>query len=92
MYQQVYKSWDIESATANIRSALVAELDANGWLKIFEHICHKYLQVCRPSIHAMREFIRRLKLYDGKYMKMNIGKNVSINLKEYMLQFDVVKN
>jgi tRNA(Ile)-lysidine synthetase-like protein len=92
VYQQVYKSWDIESATANIRSALVAELDANGWLKIFEHICHKYLQVCRPSIHAMREFIRRLKLYDGKYMKMNIGKNVSINLKEYMLQFDVVKD
>ena len=39
----------------------------------------------------MREFMRRLKLYDGKYMRMNIGKNVSINLKESKLQFIVMK-
>ncbi len=91
VYQQVYKSWDAESATANIESALVAELDANGWLKLFEHICHKYLQVNRPSIHSMREFMRRLKLYDGNYMKMNIGKKVAIILKGTVLQFLVVK-
>lgn len=91
VYQQVYKSWNVESATVNIESAIVAELDATGWLKIFEHICHKYLQVCRPSIHSMREFVRRLKLYDGIYMQMNIGKKVSINLKKNMLHFIVQK-
>jgi tRNA(Ile)-lysidine synthase TilS/MesJ len=59
VYEPVYKSW-IEG-TVNITTAVEAELDAAGWTEIFEHLCHRRLDVSRPSAAAVREFCRRLK-------------------------------
>jgi tRNA(Ile)-lysidine synthase TilS/MesJ len=89
LYQQIYASWNSETTTVDVGPALKADLDANGWLKIIEHVCHKFLKVNRPSIHAMHEFIRQLRIC-GNSMKMNIGKNVAIHLTGSLLQFTII--
>jgi tRNA(Ile)-lysidine synthetase-like protein len=58
VYEPIYKSW-IEG-TVNITTAVEAELDAAGWTEILEHLCHRRLDVNRPSAAAVREFCRRL--------------------------------
>jgi tRNA(Ile)-lysidine synthetase-like protein len=82
LYQKIYDSWN--GNTLNVEPALEADLDAAAWLRIFEHVCHKWLHVRRPSIHAAREFCRRLPKGD---MKMNVGKGLTITLKGTQLQF-----
>jgi tRNA(Ile)-lysidine synthase TilS/MesJ len=90
LYQRIYESWDPATKSLNVEPALRADLDAEAWLRIFEHVCHKYLQVCRPSIHAMRELLRRLQTYNKKYMQMNVGKGLSITLRGVQLQFALI--
>jgi tRNA(Ile)-lysidine synthetase-like protein len=102
LFQQIYDSWDAATATLNVEPALKtygansAEqserqiLDAASWLQIFEHVCHKYLKVNRPSIHAAHELVRRLKTYDNKFLKMNVGKGVSITLTGTKLLFEIL--
>lgn len=88
LYQQIYTSWDPVAKTLDVGPALAADLDAESWLKIFEHICHKFLTVNRPSIHAMRELMRRLSL-GPQTLRMNVGKNVAISLRDSILQFSL---
>lgn len=87
LYQKIYASWDPANKSLNVGPALEAGLDAEAWLKIFEHVCHKFLHVNRPSIHAAREYLRRLKTYNNRSMKMSMGKNLSIDLKSTYLHF-----
>jgi tRNA(Ile)-lysidine synthetase-like protein len=100
LYQQIYTSWNPDARSVDVGPALVADLDAEAWLKIFEHVCHKYLQVNRPSIHAMREFVRRIRTAPSaepkfirplgpKSMRMNIGKSLAVTLDGSLLQFTI---
>ena len=89
LYKQIYDSWNPDTNTVNVEPALKVNLDAASWLKIFEHICHKYLKVNRPSIHAAREFMRRLRL-TPKCLKMNVGKGISITLTGTKLMFEII--
>lgn len=87
LYKQIYDSWD--GSALNVEMALKADLGAASWLKIFEHVCHKYLNVNRPSIHAAHEFVRRLRLAP-KCLKMNVGKGLSVTLTGTRLQFEII--
>jgi hypothetical protein len=66
----------------------MANLDGNAWLQIFEHICHKYLYINRPSIHAVGEFLRRISANSQRPLAMAMGKGLSISLSGNILRFN----
>lgn len=88
LYQSIYDSWD--GVALNVEPALKADLGPASWLKIFEHVCHKYLKINRPSIHAAHEFVRRIRTPSSKPLNMNIGKTLVITLLGNTLKFIVV--
>jgi tRNA(Ile)-lysidine synthase TilS/MesJ len=67
IYTPIYDSWNPHTQTLDVTPAQKADLDVAGWAAIFEHVCHKLMGRSKPSIHAVKEFVRRLKLpTDGK--------------------------
>jgi tRNA(Ile)-lysidine synthetase-like protein len=62
----------------NVSRAIEAELDTTGWLYIFEKICHNNLQITKPSIHSINQFIERLKKYN---INNSINNQIKIQLK-----------
>jgi tRNA(Ile)-lysidine synthase TilS/MesJ len=78
VYEPVYKSW-IEG-TVNITTAVEAELDAAGWTEIFEHLCHRKLDVSRPSAAAVREFCRRLQRGAAMGWKMHLSGKLMVRV------------
>lgn len=78
LYDPIYKSF--KDNKADITTAVQANLDANSWLGIFEHICHKYLGIARPSIKCVRDFCTRLyKPWDK--LNVEMGKGLKIQVK-----------
>lgn len=77
LYDPIYSSF--KDNTVNITTAVKASLDANSWLGIFEHICHKFLGCGRPSIKCVRDFTNRL--YRG-WDKLNVemGKGLKVQV------------
>jgi tRNA(Ile)-lysidine synthase TilS/MesJ len=59
IHEPIYKSWNPETRTLDVSRAIESGLDAFGWSVIFEHVCHQFLKCSKPSIHAIRECIRR---------------------------------
>lgn len=81
VYEPIYKSWSHESeGTVNITTAVEAELDAAGWTEIFEHLCHRRLDVSRPSAAAVREFCRRLKRGITRGWKMHLSGRLMVRV------------
>jgi tRNA(Ile)-lysidine synthetase-like protein len=62
IHEPIYKSWNPNTHTVDVSRAIESGLDAFGWSVIFEHICHQFLHCSKPSIHAIREFMRRYTL------------------------------
>jgi tRNA(Ile)-lysidine synthase TilS/MesJ len=78
LYDPIYESFKDESV--NITTAFKARLDANSWVGIFEHICHKFLGCSRPSTKAVKDFCERLyKIGDKMTVEMGKGLKVIIN-------------
>ena len=65
----------------NVSRAIEADLDANGWLYIFENICHNNLHITKPSIHSINQFIERLKKYN---IDNSANNQIKIQLKSKM--------
>jgi tRNA(Ile)-lysidine synthetase-like protein len=77
LYDPIYNSF--ENNKVNITTAVKANLDANSWLGIFEHICHKYLGSARPSIKCVRDFtIRLYKTWEKLNVEMGKGLKVKV--------------
>jgi tRNA(Ile)-lysidine synthase TilS/MesJ len=77
LYDPIYNSFN--NNKVNITTAVKANLDANSWLGIFEHICHKYLGRSRPSIKCVRDFTFRLyRCWDQ--LNVEIGKGLKIKV------------
>jgi tRNA(Ile)-lysidine synthetase-like protein len=77
LYDPIYNSFN--NNKVNITTAVKANLDANSWLGIFEHICHKYLGRSRPSIKCVRDFTFRLyRCWDQ--LNVEIGKGLKIRV------------
>lgn len=65
----------------DITRAVDAELDQNGWLRIFEKICHEKMGIARPSIHAIDELIVRLakaKKKDTSHLKVQMKSGIQL--------------
>lgn len=59
IHEPIYKSWNPDARTLDVSRAIESGLDSFGWSVIYEHVCHQFLHCSKPSIHAIREFMRR---------------------------------
>ena len=75
LYDPIYKSYN--DGVINITTAVKAQLDASGWLSIFEHICHKQLGYARPSFKAVRDFCERLYRIEDRH-QVEMGKGFKV--------------
>ena len=82
LYDPIYNSF--KDNTINITTAIKARLDANSWVGIFEHICHKHLDISRPSIKCVQNFCERLARVPWSILNVDMGKNfkVRVTMKE----------
>ena len=91
LYEPIYNSF--KNNKINITTAIKARLDANSWLKIFEHICHTHLACSRPSIKCIRDFT--IRLYKS-WIKLHIemGNNLKVIIiktgTEYFMEFVLI--
>ena len=60
LYEPIYASWDAVARTINVGRAIEAGLDADGWSRILTHVCHTWLGITKPSIHACRYFAEHI--------------------------------
>ena len=60
IYKPIYKSYNHIEKNIDVSRAIEAGLDVNGWLNIFEYVCHNFLQMSKPSIHSVKQFVERL--------------------------------
>ncbi len=58
LYEPMYESF--KDNQMDITPAVKVGLDANSWVGIFEHICHKHFDIPRPSIKCVQNFCERL--------------------------------
>ena len=63
--------------TLNITPAITANLDANGWSKILTYLCHTFLHMPKPSIHACRDFAVRVAKSN---QKIHLRKELSVEI------------
>ena len=87
IYKPIYESWNPEARSLNISPALQADLDIAGWSILFEHVCHKLLGRPKPSIHAVREFVRRLKLPTHRKCIIQMKKDLIVTISKNTLSF-----
>ena len=77
LYMPIQKSWVSEKMELDVTLGVDARLDATGWLRIFEFVCHDRLGVKKPSLASAGEFARRvMRLVEDGQIKMNMGKNL----------------
>ena len=85
IYKPIYKSYNNIDKTINVSRAIEAQLDINGWLNIIEHVCHNFLQITKPSIHSIKQFVERLN-------KNNFTKEMKFQLKNNLQKIIYKKN
>lgn len=69
LYKPIFKSFNEVEKTFDITRAIESEISENEWCYIFETICHKFLGICKPSIHSIRNFcIQSKKNLDHKFV------------------------
>lgn len=88
LYEPIYKSWDSEKKSIDITIACRAFIDEEGWSQILTHICHNFLSISKPTIHACRDFTSRIQKistvigtyrYDLKkdlHVQITVGDNI----------------
>jgi tRNA(Ile)-lysidine synthase TilS/MesJ len=77
LYDPIYESF--KDNKVNITTAVKAKLDASAWLTIFEHICHKFISIARPSIKSVRDFTMRL-YKDWTQLNVEMGKGLKVRV------------
>lgn len=80
IYNPIYASYNAAARTLDITPAVTARLDASGWATIFTRVCHTYLDVRKPSVHAVREFVRRLGRCAATPMRMDMHGDLQIRV------------
>lgn len=89
LYDPIYESF--KNNKVNITTAVKVHLDASAWLTIFEHICHKFLSIARPSIKSVRDFTMRL-YKDWVQLNVEMGKGLKVCViktrdSQYIMEF-----
>ncbi len=93
LYDPIYSSF--KDNKADVTTAVKANLDANSWLGIFEHICHKYLGLARPSIKCVRDFTSRVSKWSWDKLNVEMGKGFKVQMIQtregkYIMEFILV--
>jgi hypothetical protein len=74
-----------------ITRAIDSDLDENGWLHVFEWVCHTQLKRPKPSIHSIKYFVERIKTSKEEKMTFELKKGWQIKMYkengEYYLKF-----
>jgi tRNA(Ile)-lysidine synthetase-like protein len=84
IYNYVIKTYDKDNKSLDITRAVDSELDINDWSILFERICHKCIFCKKPSANSIENFVDRLKNIKKKNIKLfkiQLGKNMMINIK-----------
>jgi tRNA(Ile)-lysidine synthase TilS/MesJ len=93
LYEPIYKSWNPEKKSIDITAASKASIDAESWSHILTHICHEFLGISKPTIHACRDFTSRINKLTGiigvyKYdFKKDMKVTILVDDKDVMLVF-----
>lgn len=78
LYNPIFKSFNEIGKTFDITRAIESEISENEWCYIFETICHKFLGICKPSIHSIRNFyIQSKKNHEHKFV---LTKDLSVRI------------
>jgi tRNA(Ile)-lysidine synthetase-like protein len=83
IYKPIYKSYNNIEKTIDVSRAIEAGVDINSWLNIMEYICHNFLQISKPSIHSVKQFVDRLNKNNftkKNKMKFQLKNNLQIIL------------
>lgn len=92
VYKPVINSFNPCTSTINITRAIEADLDITGWQYIFEHICHQYLHITKPSIHSIKQFIERIQKFKNKRIKIQMKMNLQVEIDTEHVLFFIYKN
>lgn len=93
LYEPIYKSWNKETRSIDITTGCKAGIDAEAWSHILTHICHEFLGISKPTIHACRDFTSRINKLVGivgvyKYdFKKDMKVTILVGDKDVMLVF-----
>lgn len=80
IYKPIYKSYNNAEKTIDVSRAIEAGLDVNGWLNVFENVCHNFLQISKPSIHSIKQFVERLNKNNFTKQKNEMKFQIKSNL------------
>jgi tRNA(Ile)-lysidine synthetase-like protein len=73
LYAPILESYDESGKTFDISRAIEAQCDIQCWSYIFEQLCHKKLGISKPSIHALKDFVKRVSVFSKMdYIKMKV--------------------
>ena len=62
LYDPILSSFDSDKKCLDISRAIEANVDNQCRNYLFENICHKLLGISKPSIHAIKDFNKRIQL------------------------------
>ncbi len=88
LFRPMYNTWNPELKTLNILNAITSQLDVMGWSTVFEYICHKKLDINKPSNKCIEEFVERLErcTYPIK-LHMHMHKHLEIKINDTTMWF-----
>jgi len=81
LYAPILESYDESGKTFDISRAVEAQCDIQCWSYIFEQLCHKKLGISKPSIHALKDFVKRISVFskmDYTKMKVDLKRDLTI--------------
>jgi tRNA(Ile)-lysidine synthetase-like protein len=78
LYDPIYNSF--KDNQIDITPAVKVGLDANSWVGIFEHICHKHFDISRPSIKCVQNFCERLARVPWSVLNVDMGKHFKVRV------------
>lgn len=78
VYKYVISTFDKETKSFDITRAIEADLDVEGWSVLFERMCHNYIFCKKPSIHSIKEFIRRITNVNKNKIRIQLVKDLYV--------------
>ncbi len=89
LFNRIYKTWNADTSSVTVTADEAEFLNTEDWLKVFKYICHKFLRISCPSIHAVREFERRLATPVNP-LKINMKKDLQVIVDGSTITFNVL--
>jgi len=60
IYNPILNSYNPLNSSINITRAIEADMDIGEWQYLIERFCHEKLNIAKPSIHSIKQFVERL--------------------------------